>query len=376
MGPERCAGRPHGAGAVRGAAPWGRSGARGGPMGPERCAGRPHGAGAVRGAAPWGRSGARGGPMGREPLWDGEAASWGLLNLYFSYFHVDSKKNRHGSSSGKHTCEAPGAHVCDACGVLTGKVLLCSTVGCSASFPSMQKLMVHTRLHHKPNIYFQCESCRTKLRSYRNLLGHLCVPAAFLSGPTDPPMLDPPVLPLQEISPPNHPPTQLRETASPVPSESYYSLPPTLKPVTPKAVVDPPDLQSQVQTQTWTSEATHPVSLPAVSSHGSPAVWRKSQGEALLLKQPVCLQLILSHFTLMFDSLGCSRRVLWEHTRGCYTCVQCGHRATNRKEMSEHISSNHSGSRAAENRTTPPVLHAVSAPPKRPEEAGGSDAGK
>uniref|UniRef100_A0A3P9IYJ4 Zinc finger protein 414 n=1 Tax=Oryzias latipes TaxID=8090 RepID=A0A3P9IYJ4_ORYLA len=284
---------------------------------------------------------------------------------------------------------------------VNGKVLLCSTVGCSASFPSMQKLMEHTRLHHKPNIYFQCESCRTKLRSYRNLLGHLhtcskvprgkpkaaepaapmvkpaeqpspqleplsspqltsfestspdrCVPAAFLPGPTDPPMLDPPVLPLQEISPPNHPPTQLRETASPVHSSESYSLPPTLKPVTPKAAVDPPDLQSQVQTQTWTSEATHPVSLPAVSSHGSPAVWRKSQG------------------------LGCSRRVLWEHTRGCYTCVQCGHRATNRKEMSEHISSNHSGSRAAENRTTPPVLHAVSAPPKRPEEASSSDAGK
>lgn len=148
-----------------------------------------------------------------------------------------------------------------------------------------------------------------QLTSFESTTPDRCVPAAFLSGPTDPPMLDPPVLPLQEISPPNHPPTQLRETASPVPSESYYSLPPTLKPVTPKAVVDPPDLQSQVQTQTWTSEATHPVSLPAVSSHGSPAVWRKSQGEALLLKQPVCLQLILSHFTLMFDSYG---QKFWE----------------------------------------------------------------
>ncbi|XP_053717702.1 zinc finger protein 414 [Synchiropus splendidus] len=54
-----------------------------------------------------------------------------------------------------------------------GKVLQCSTVGCSCSFPDMQSLMLHTRHHHKPNIYFLCESCRTKLRSYRGLLTHL-----------------------------------------------------------------------------------------------------------------------------------------------------------------------------------------------------------
>lgn len=35
-----------------------------------------------------------------------------------------------------------------------GKVLLCSTAGCSGSFPNMKKLMEHMRQHHKPNIYF------------------------------------------------------------------------------------------------------------------------------------------------------------------------------------------------------------------------------
>ncbi|XP_029900370.1 zinc finger protein 414 isoform X2 [Myripristis murdjan] len=54
-----------------------------------------------------------------------------------------------------------------------GKVLMCSTTGCSGSFPNMQKLMEHMRHHHKPNIYFLCESCRAKLRSYRGLLTHL-----------------------------------------------------------------------------------------------------------------------------------------------------------------------------------------------------------
>ncbi|XP_019713344.1 zinc finger protein 414 [Hippocampus comes] len=56
---------------------------------------------------------------------------------------------------------------------LPGKSFNCSTVGCSCSFPNMQKLMEHVRRHHKPNIYFLCENCRTKLRSYRGLLTHL-----------------------------------------------------------------------------------------------------------------------------------------------------------------------------------------------------------
>ncbi|XP_061669971.1 zinc finger protein 414 [Syngnathoides biaculeatus] len=56
---------------------------------------------------------------------------------------------------------------------LPGKVFQCSSVGCSCSFPNMQKLMEHMRRHHKPNVYFLCENCRTKLRSYRGLLTHL-----------------------------------------------------------------------------------------------------------------------------------------------------------------------------------------------------------
>lgn len=52
----------------------------------------------------------------------------------------------------------------------------------------------------------------------------------------------------------------------------------------------------------------------------------------------------------LFCALGlaCSRRILWEHTRGRYTCVQCGHVVTNRKEMTLHISSKHSTVKAVE----------------------------
>ncbi|XP_041912989.1 zinc finger protein 414 isoform X2 [Alosa sapidissima] len=56
---------------------------------------------------------------------------------------------------------------------LPEKVFLCSSLGCEGSFSSMQQLMEHMRVHYKPNIFFICESCRAKLRSYRTLLKHL-----------------------------------------------------------------------------------------------------------------------------------------------------------------------------------------------------------
>uniref|UniRef100_A0A1A8LGS2 Zinc finger protein 414 n=1 Tax=Nothobranchius pienaari TaxID=704102 RepID=A0A1A8LGS2_9TELE len=228
---------------------------------------------------------------------------------------------------------------------LPGKVLLCSSAGCGRSFPNMQKLMEHMRHHHKPNIYFQCESCRTKLRSYRGLLAHLHTcskvprskskateptpPLSAAAGPNlttnaaeqqpphlesvcstqqvsdpqeslsaaplldsaDPPVLGPPILPLQE-------PVPLPSGPSPTPSQDS----------------DTPEAQSRT---------TGPFPPVLHSPPGSSAVWKKNQGTS------------------------CNRRVLWEHTRGRYTCVQCGHKVTNRKEMTQHINSHHSGTKVA-----------------------------
>ncbi|XP_032417372.1 zinc finger protein 414 isoform X2 [Xiphophorus hellerii] len=239
---------------------------------------------------------------------------------------------------------------------LPGKKLLCSSSGCSASFPSMQKLMEHTRHHYKPNIYFQCESCRTKLRSYRGLLAHLhtcskvprakpkaaepvapllaavaasnpvpttselappqlesvspqqapiqttSVPSAVpVPDSADPPVLGPPMLTLQEVPLPQRveapPQSPLRDSAT--------KLPASFRPIAPKAAAD----------LAAPGSATHPASA---------AVWRKNQA-------------VSSH-----------RRVLWEHTRGRYTCVQCGHTVTNRKEMTQHINSQHHGNKSGE----------------------------
>ncbi|XP_031148624.1 zinc finger protein 414 [Sander lucioperca] len=265
---------------------------------------------------------------------------------------------------------------------LPGKVLLCSTVGCSGSFPNMQKLMEHMRHHHKPNIFFLCESCRTKLRSYRGLLTHLhtCskmsrgktkateptapLPAAtnpnasFAAVDQKPPLLDSVSTPQQPPAPTPNPdasfpaadlkpdPAALLLLGPPFLSNPETSPPPQLTEADPQppikgepsdlpvfsnldgpaaAAPDSPDAQGQHLTQTRSPEPVHaaPESAPR-SPPGASVVWKKGQG------------------------LACSRRILWEHTRGRYTCVQCGHVVTNRKEMTHHISTKHSGNKAAE----------------------------
>ncbi|XP_037547557.1 zinc finger protein 414 [Nematolebias whitei] len=261
-----------------------------------------------------------------------------------------------------------------------GKVLLCSITGCSVSSPSMQKLMEHMRQHHKPNIYFQCESCRTKLRSYRGLLAHLhtCskVPRSkskaaeptpsllsaagrpsttpqvvdqqppkleSMSSPesvqvtnsdgsfpaatpqldsAEPPALGPPMLPLRETRL-----SQLDETAPhPLLKIEAPNLPSCLNSAALKTNVDPPNVQSQqhAQSRSMVGVQTGPGSA-VLSPPGSSATWKKNQGM----------------------SSSCRRRVLWEHTRGRYTCIQCGHITTNRKTMTQHINSLHRGTKAA-----------------------------
>lgn len=244
---------------------------------------------------------------------------------------------------------------------LPGKVLLCSTIGCSGSFPNMQKLMEHMRHHHKPNIFFLCESCRTKLRSYRGLLTHLHTCSKVPRGQKKPPEAAPPqptgVTPMAVDQNPQQPdpavatPQQLSSQVpgdatqmdlAPPPGSSNPELPPpqiteavpqlkndpsqvslSLKPEE-QTAPDPTDTQIQQQPQIRSPEPVHPLGPAPQSPPGLSAVWKKNQG------------------------LTCSRRILWEHTKGRYTCVQCGHSVTNRKDMTQHISTHHSGNKPTE----------------------------
>ncbi|XDV27163.1 hypothetical protein PO909_030740 [Leuciscus waleckii] len=256
---------------------------------------------------------------------------------------------------------------------LPGKAFLCSHIGCDGSFNNMQQLMEHMRHHYKPNYFFLCESCRAKLRSYRTLLKHLqtCAKVAknkaavktetgmtpdaepasvpLTSGDMEPsgPLLSPNVPEEMESMPsmptlathstlanmpensaftnPTHagPATLLLATLNlassqnlPCKPESPYSpFPPTLSPVNPAFLPDP-GLQQQ-QRSPRSGPPSLPSSPPLPSSPGSNAVWRKNQGQ----------------------SFNC--RILWEHTRGRYSCLQCGHCTPDRGEMTAHIEGQH-----------------------------------
>ncbi|XP_055058348.2 zinc finger protein 414 [Misgurnus anguillicaudatus] len=248
---------------------------------------------------------------------------------------------------------------------LTGKVFLCSQIGCDGSFSNMQQLMEHMRHHYKPNNFFLCESCRAKLRSYRTLLKHLqtCAKVAknkaakietgtapdadptgdpltssdmetsgsFLASNTLEDMESMPTLLTEppanilvtQQSPENdaltNPAPLLLNPASTQnpPSESelpYNSLPPTLSPVNPAYLSDSGH-QQQRSPRSGPPILSSSLLLP--SSPGSNAVWRKNQGQ----------------------SINC--RILWEHTRGRYTCLQCGYCAQDRGEMTAHIEVQH-----------------------------------
>ncbi|XP_020510133.2 zinc finger protein 414 [Labrus bergylta] len=268
---------------------------------------------------------------------------------------------------------------------LPGKVFLCSSIGCGGSFPNMLKLMEHMRQHHKPNIYFLCENCRTKLRTYKGLLTHLHTcskvsqgktklpepmpPPPAAAAPTDPsmtptamdqdppqlesvsssqqlqiqntdgslpaavpqsesaapPHLGPPFLPNPDPSPPQLAAQQLTEAALlPQLINEASDMPPSLNLEGTSVVPDAPDTRGQNQAPSGSLEPTQPASGSSPLSPPPSAVWRKNQAQTS------------------------SRRVLWEHTRGRYTCLQCGHTVTNRKDMSQHISAQHSGNKPAE----------------------------
>ncbi|KAL2089367.1 hypothetical protein ACEWY4_014055 [Coilia grayii] len=209
---------------------------------------------------------------------------------------------------------------------LPGKVFLCSIMGCEGSFSSMQELMEHMRVHYKPNIYFICESCRAKLRSYRTLLKHLQTCAKVAKSKAVRPEapgeqgteLEPPVLTTapdaSETSEPEQMEMEMGElvgAAAPPTASGHLPDPPSLSFSPGEAPALSPGMPQSPPSQPLSSPS--PQSAAAASS----AAWRKNQGQSF------------------------SSRILWEHTRGRYNCLQCGHNTPNRKEMTAHIDGQH-----------------------------------
>uniref|UniRef100_A0A8C3R794 Zinc finger protein 414 n=1 Tax=Cyanoderma ruficeps TaxID=181631 RepID=A0A8C3R794_9PASS len=268
---------------------------------------------------------------------------------------------------------------------LEGKTFHCPTLGCTETFPSMQDLMAHMKVHYKPNRYFKCENCLLRFRTHRSLFKHLHVCSDSASGPAPPPKPDKPVLPPATSAPEKEPPAKppeglpkppsaLRAPEKEAPAAGADTAPAAL----PTAL---PELPGSLEPLPLVSPAPHPFPLlepglfgpssltrfsgpppssvagpflpyvppspyglaqppaqhrlrPFLPGHGPPsvsnAVWKKSQGVSVSPLLP-CFG---SGVTPGHSS---NSRIVWEHTRGRYSCTQCPFSAASRQEMTLHI---------------------------------------
>ncbi|XP_053147710.1 zinc finger protein 414 isoform X2 [Hemicordylus capensis] len=257
---------------------------------------------------------------------------------------------------------------------LEGKTFLCSAVGCLASFPNMQKLLEHSKTHYKPNRYFKCENCLSRFRTHRSLFKHLHVcsehssPAVVAAAAL---MAERPGLPpAPEKDPPGKLPEGLPKLPSVIPPVKKEALPPAAGLTTEAASALGPDPlpapAPSLEAPPLPLPAAHsyplleasffgppsaalarfsgppPASVPAgpflpflhpctfalpppagpnrlrpyLPAQGLPvsnAVWKKSQGHSS------------------------NSRIVWEHTRGRYNCLQCSYSTASREEMTQHI---------------------------------------
>ncbi|XP_051495740.1 zinc finger protein 414 [Apus apus] len=259
---------------------------------------------------------------------------------------------------------------------LEGKTFQCPTLGCTETFPSMQDLMAHMKVHYKPNRYFKCENCLLRFRTHRSLFKHLHVCSDSTASPPQPPRADKPTLPATSSStlekePPVKPPEGLPKLPNMIrPQEPEAALPgtdaaPLGLPDLPGSLLSPPShpfplLEPNLFGPSALSRFSgpppssvpgsflsyvHPAPLglpqppaqhrprPCLPAHGPPgsnAVWKKSQGVSVSPLLP-CFG---SGVTPGHPS---NSRIVWEHTRGRYSCTQCPYSTASREEMTLHI---------------------------------------
>nr|KAF6402931.1 zinc finger protein 414 [Rousettus aegyptiacus] len=205
---------------------------------------------------------------------------------------------------------------------LEGKLFRCSSLSCTETFPSMQELVAHSKLHYKPNRYFKCENCLLRFRTHRSLFKHLHVCAEHAQSPAQPP---PPALD-KEPPAPERPPESDPASAPglPFPLLEPYTTPapaptgPFLPYLNPAPFgLSPPRLRP------FLAAAPGPPSSSA-------AVWKKSQGAGGSPRRPQGGSDAPSGHAV-------SSRIVWEHTRGRYSCMQCAFSTASRPAMTLHL---------------------------------------
>ncbi|XP_065392120.1 zinc finger protein 414 isoform X2 [Macaca fascicularis] len=213
-----------------------------------------------------------------------------------------------------------------------GKLFRCSALSCTETFPSMQELVAHSKLHYKPNRYFKCENCLLRFRTHRSLFKHLhvCVENAQSPAPPPPPALD------REPPAPERPPEVDLASAPGLPFpllEPFTTpAPAATGPFVPYLIPAPFGL-SPPRLCPFLAAAPGP---PASSA----AVWKKSQGAGSSPRRP-------QGGSGAPSGHAAPSRIVWEHTRGRYSCMQCAFSTASRSAMTLHLEDHRPGAPAA-----------------------------
>ncbi|KAM3854969.1 zinc finger protein 414 isoform 1-T1 [Vipera latastei] len=246
---------------------------------------------------------------------------------------------------------------------LEGKTFRCSTPGCLESFPNMQDLMGHMKVHYKPNRYFKCENCMSRFRTYRSLFKHLhrCSDANTTStsttSTTSPALTsEKPIFPLTS-SLEKEPAGKLLEELPKLQRAIQHIkkealLPGTMDtPLAPDSL--PAGLPGPLESVALLEQSLFgPPSLAKFSGPPHPSV----SGAFLPYVHPTsyalpqaAVQNRLRPFLPAGQGLPVSNavwkksqghssnsRIVWEHTRGRYNCLQCPYSTASREEMTQH----------------------------------------
>ncbi|XP_054836986.1 zinc finger protein 414 [Eublepharis macularius] len=245
---------------------------------------------------------------------------------------------------------------------MEGKTFHCSALGCAETFPSMQDLMGHTRVHCKPNRYFKCENCMSRFRTYRSLLKHLHV-CSDNSSPLPALLEEKPIFPTTsglEKEPPGKLLDRLPKFQSVIQHVKKEASSPSVMDAPLALATDslPTGLPSSLGPVPLPSSAPHPFPLLEPSLFGPPPLARFSGPPQSSVPGPFLPYMHPSAYPLPQNRLrpylpgqglpvsnavwkksqghSSNSRIVWEHTRGRYNCLQCPYSTASREEMTQH----------------------------------------
>ncbi|XP_075719337.1 zinc finger protein 414 isoform X2 [Rhinoderma darwinii] len=241
------------------------------------------------------------------------------------------------------------------------KKFVCSISGCGKMLDSMQGLMNHLKAHYKPNRYFKCENCMQHFRTHRSLFKHLHVcsdntarsmsqSTASVAASSD-----------SDSATPARPASRQtsviqcikKETALPMADDipttsmaavaSTSTLPRGHLPSMSNLVSQASKSFSAFDPNRFAGRGPGPSQTNAASSYlpyVQPSTYNLPQASISQRLKPFLGNQNLPASNAMWkknQAHTTNSRIVWEHTRDNYRCMQCNFSTATRDHMDKHI---------------------------------------